>query len=387
MIHDHRSAISLTLLLVLPACSGVDDPFSGGGGGPGDPDAGEPAAHGGSGAARDGGAKGGRAGQRGGSDGGGVTSGTGSGDAGADSDGDDDSDAGMGGTEDPSGGTSSGAGGGSCSRGGSGGCGHAQGGMSGSGGGGGVGCNGAGGCGHAGGGIAGSGMGGSGAGGGGGAGCTGPGGAGSGGCGHGAAGAGGMAGGAGAAGMSGAGGAVALIVGADIFPFSCDHVHPFEVHSVTYESGERVADYTCEWTFDGGGTSQSCAGMHEFPEAGRFGGTVVVRDTATGAIGTKTTLQISVVDPLFITVTAEAPKCGLTISYVTTITGGRGGHTNMLFRPAENVLTEGPWPREGTVEVSAPGTYEVEAVHEEETATGPICMANATTKVVVNACP
>jgi hypothetical protein len=335
---------------------------------------------GGSGAARDGGATGGRSGHRGGTGGDGATSGTDSGEGGDGSDGDDgddgddDSDAGVGGTAAPSGGTSSGAGSGSCNRAGKGGCGHAGSGMSGSGGGGGVSCSGAGGCGHA-----GRGMGGS---------AAGASRAGSGGCDPGGAGAGGMPGGAGgSAGLGGAGGGLALVVNADIFPFSCDHSHPFEVHRVAYESGALVTNYTCEWTFDGGGTSQSCAGTHEFPAAGRYGGTVVVRDTSTGAIGTKTTPKIPVVDPLSMTITAEAPNCGLTISYVTTIAGGRGGHTNILFSPFENVLTQGPWPRSGTVEVSASGTYEVGAVHEEETATGPICEATATTQVIVSPCP
>jgi hypothetical protein len=224
----------------------------------------------------------------------------------------------------------------------------------------------------------------------GGVGCSGPGGAGSGGCGHGNGGAGMSGGGAGGTpggGSGGTGGAPSLIVDAMVYPFSCDHFHPFEVHRVVYESGAPVANYTCEWTFDGGGTSQSCAGTHEFPGPGFQGGTVVVRDTDTGATATISTPKILVVDPISLSIVAEAPKCGLSISYATTKTGGRtGGHTGILFAPFENIVTPGPWPPSGTVEVSAPGTYQVRVLREEET-NGPICTADATTKVTVKACP
>jgi hypothetical protein len=368
MILDNRSVMVFTLLFALPACGATDDPFSERRNGVGDADAGEQAAHGGSRAGHDGGTKAGRSGHRGGSDGDDGTSGVGPGEGGGGSDGDDDPDDGMGGAGDPSGGTSSGATGGSCGRAGSGGCGHGVGGAGTAGGG----TGGGGGCGHA----------GSGMGGGGGVGCSGPGG---GGCGHGNGGA-GMAG-SGAGGNGGSSGAPSLIVNAMVYPFSCDHFHPFEVHRVVYESGTPVAAYTCEWTFDGGGSSPSCAGTHEFPGPGFQGGMVTVRDTSTGATATVTTPKILVVDPISLSVTAEAPKCGLSISYVTTKTGGRtGGHTGVLFSPFENVITPGPWPPSGTVEVSAPGTYEVRVLREEET-NGPICGAEARATVVVTPCP
>lgn len=109
-----------------------------------------------------------------------------------------------------------------------------------------------------------------------------------------------------------------------------------------------------------------CEGTYTFASAGFHSASVVIRDASTGAVTTAQTPDIPVVDPLSVSMTAEAADCGLVISYQTTITGGSGGHTLIRVEPTENVVTLGRLPRSGTVEVSAPGSYTLRAFHSSD---------------------
>jgi hypothetical protein len=171
---------------------------------------------------------------------------------------------------------------------------------------------------------------------------------------------------------------------------SCDRGLSFEVIDVRTAAGEPISylDYECLWTFDDGETSTACGGMHTWAVAGEHTATVRVRQLSTGGVGEDAAGPTRVFDPLQVLVEARAPDCGLRFEYVATRVGGRGsGFLGGSVTPWETVLTPGPYPASGSIEVSAPGTYVVTFTAEDEHPVGPICTATGSTEVTVRACP
>lgn len=172
---------------------------------------------------------------------------------------------------------------------------------------------------------------------------------------------------------------------------SCDRGLNYEVIDVRTPAGEPISylDYECLWTFDDGETSTACAGQHPWAVAGEHTATVRVRQRSTGGVGEDTPRPTRVFDPLQVVVEARAPDCGLRFEYMATRVGGRdlgflGGGS---ISPWETVVTPGPYPASGAIEVSAPGTYVVTFAAEDEHPVGPICTATGSAEVTVRACP
>jgi hypothetical protein len=177
-----------------------------------------------------------------------------------------------------------------------------------------------------------------------------------------------------------------LTAHAQILAISCDDrsVH-YEVLNAEVD-GEPVSNPGCKWTFADGSTASGCVGTHVVSFSGVQNATVVVTDPDSGAQSTITSGSTNVRDSAMLVLTAEAPECGLSFSYETTLTGG-GGHLEwgVSITPFENVITPRPWPRSGTIDVSAPGTYEITVELEEERQV-PICLTRVSTQVTVTQC-
>ncbi|HEY6557568.1 MAG TPA: hypothetical protein VI072_09855 [Polyangiaceae bacterium] len=184
--------------------------------------------------------------------------------------------------------------------------------------------------------------------------------------------------------------APAIQVSAVLEMTSCDRSLSYEVIDVQTPAGEPISylDYECLWTFDDGETSTACAGKHAWAVAGEHTATVRVRQRSTGGVGEDTPRPTRVFDPLQVVVEARAPDCGLSFEYVATRVGGRDlGFLGGSVTPWETVLTPGPYPASGAIEVSAPGTYLVTFMAEDEHPVGPICSATGSAEVTVRACP
>ena len=143
------------------------------------------------------------------------------------------------------------------------------------------------------------------------------------------------------------------------------------------------------------------AKRHEFSSTGYHSGHVVITRIETGASVSITTHPILVFDAMVVEVVAEAPECGLSFQYTATRTGGKEGSWDWdaTIEPAQNLLTPPCDPdnelscpdgvvdqrylRSETIEVSAPGTYTL-TVNADD---GDICWKEASTQVVVRACP
>lgn len=203
---------------------------------------------------------------------------------------------------------------------------------------------------------------------------------------------GGADGAAGCTGFAGCGGddaTSAIHAVAWLQPDSCDRSVAYEVRDVRDEHGMPVTDYTCEWTFSDGGVANTCAGNKSFggmvPDT--HYGTVVVRDSATGATTTASSEVVQVIEPqtLEILATSFDP---MRFEYDIDRQGGCGGTHTLEIQPAENILTPGPWSiHSQTLEVAAPGvytlTYTVEGCAESYART---CVWSETAQVTVAEC-
>jgi uncharacterized protein CbrC (UPF0167 family) len=180
---------------------------------------------------------------------------------------------------------------------------------------------------------------------------------------------------------------VSISAQAALDPQSCDRTLGYAVSNVIYGTGEAVAQYDCEWSFDDGGTASGCAGSHTFASSGFHGASVIVTDASSGANTVASTPEVPVYDALAIDVVAVAPSCGLVFDLTTTKTGGFGG--GMYFvavEPWQDVVTPDPLPASGTIEVASAGTYSI-TVYREEEANNALCTATATADVTVTECP
>jgi hypothetical protein len=172
-------------------------------------------------------------------------------------------------------------------------------------------------------------------------------------------------------------------------PDSCERLVAYEVRDVRDERGMPVTDYTCEWTFTDGAVSNSCAGNREFGELPRtHSGTVVVRDSATGATTTATTELVKMIEPQGIEIFTSSYE-PMQFEYEIDRQYGCGAvHTSLDIQPAENILTPGPWSiHSQRLQVSTPGvytiTYTVEGCAPEYART---CVTTETARVTVAEC-
>jgi hypothetical protein len=168
-------------------------------------------------------------------------------------------------------------------------------------------------------------------------------------------------------------------------PDSCERSVAFEVRDVRDENGIPVTDYTCEWTFTDGAVSNACAGSREFGDLPQHHyGTVVVRDSATGATTTATTELVKVIEPQALEIFAFSYE-PMQFEYEIDRQYGCGGVHTLDIQPAENILTPGPWSiHSQTLQVSTRGvytiTYTVEGCAPEYART---CVTTETAQVAV----
>jgi hypothetical protein len=161
------------------------------------------------------------------------------------------------------------------------------------------------------------------------------------------------------------------------------------VRDVRYADGTPVTDYTCEWTFGGGGTPlETCAGTTIQGWGDTLQGAVVVRDSATGATTTATTDTTLQIEPQGLEVWAFADNC-MEFSYEVDRQNGCGGAHTIDIQPAENILTPGPWSiHSGILQVSKPGvytvTYTVEGCAPQYSRT---CVTTDVARIAVEECP
>jgi hypothetical protein len=187
---------------------------------------------------------------------------------------------------------------------------------------------------------------------------------------------------------SGGDGAPGIHAVAWLQPDSCDRVSAYEVRDVRDENGIPVTDYTCEWTFTDGAVSNTCAGSREFGELPqRHSGTVVVRDSATGATATATTDVVRMIEPQALEIFAFSSE-PMQLEYEIDRQYGCGGIHTLDIQPAENILTPGPWSiHSQTLQVSTPGvytlTYTVEGCAPDYART---CVTTETAQVTVAEC-
>jgi hypothetical protein len=174
-----------------------------------------------------------------------------------------------------------------------------------------------------------------------------------------------------------------------IQPDSCERSVPYEVRDVRDQDGAPVTDYTCEWTFSDGAVVDTCAGSRIFGELPRsHDGTVVVRDSVTGATTTATSDYVTMIEPQGIEIFATSYEC-MRFTYDIDRQYGCGGTHVFDIQPAENIVTPGPWSREAqTLEISTPGvytlSYTIEGCAPQYART---CITNHTVRVTVEACP
>jgi hypothetical protein len=121
---------------------------------------------------------------------------------------------------------------------------------------------------------------------------------------------------------------------------------------------------------------------------GTFHGTVVVRDTVTGATTTATSEAVRVIEPQALEIIALPEGC-LQFSYDIDRQYGCGGTHTLDIQPAENILTPGPWSTSSqTLQVAAPGVYTVTYTVEGCAASyARTCLTSTTASVPVVDCP
>jgi hypothetical protein len=149
-----------------------------------------------------------------------------------------------------------------------------------------------------------------------------------------------------------------------------------------YEADARYADtdeidivprFSCQWTFDDGTTSTSCAGEHTFAEGGWHDFVLVVTDLDTGE--TDEVVQRRYVYPP-IEANLDVTTGDRTITWNATVNVSAEVH--VFVEPSELLDTDDPFyhlNRNYTVGVLRDGTYTVRMTVEDERTVGPICSA------------
>jgi hypothetical protein len=172
-------------------------------------------------------------------------------------------------------------------------------------------------------------------------------------------------------------------------PDSCERFVAYEVRDVRDQDGKTVTDYTCEWTFSDGVVVNTCAGTKGFGDLpGTVNGTVVVRNSASGATTATASEAVRVIEPQGLEIFALPEGC-MQFSYDIDRQYGCGGTHILDIQPAENILTPGPWSTSSqTLQVAAPGVYTVSYTVEGCAASyARTCVTSTTASVSVAECP
>jgi hypothetical protein len=166
---------------------------------------------------------------------------------------------------------------------------------------------------------------------------------------------------------------------------SCDAaVADFEVDVLYADDRSLVPNRACTMTFDDGTVYDQCIGSHTFADGGFHDYLLEVRDLDSGATE-RTEGRRYIEYPLLVTFEAQAPACGLEVSYAGTV--NVSAFSIAHISPAENVVGDAfSNSRDGSFQVTQPGTYTVTFSVEDERAI-PICEAQITREVTVTACP
>lgn len=176
-----------------------------------------------------------------------------------------------------------------------------------------------------------------------------------------------------------------LQVGAGFYSPSCDFADMQYEALVQYGDGTFPGEgVECSWTFDDGGTSSTCAGVHRFEEGGVHGVVLVVRDRATGETATWEG-QGFVYPALTAELAITPPECGLTFSFASEVS--TTAFQRVSIAPPENVVGDPfVFGGSGSFTVTAPGTYQVTLYVEDERTSGPICELEVTRPVTLVEC-
>jgi hypothetical protein len=166
---------------------------------------------------------------------------------------------------------------------------------------------------------------------------------------------------------------------------SCDAaVADFEIEVMYADDRSLVPNRACTISFDDGAVYESCAGSHTFAEGDFHDYVLEVRDLDSGAVE-RTEGRRSITPPLLVTFEAQAPACGLEVSYAGTVNVSAFGIVRIS--PSENVVGDAfTNARNGSFQVTQPGTYEVSFYVEDERSI-PICEETIVREVTVTACP
>jgi hypothetical protein len=166
----------------------------------------------------------------------------------------------------------------------------------------------------------------------------------------------------------------------------CDRASlSFEAVVNFHDDMSPVPGLQCHFWFDDGFESFDCAGIHEFATAGVHYVRMAVTDPTYGA--SLVVEREAVVYPAqTVELTAQAPACGLELSWSSVISNQSETHTTIS--PEHLVVGGGlGFGGAGTAQVTAPGTYTITVLAEDERQAGPVCQATATKTVEVVACP
>jgi hypothetical protein len=165
----------------------------------------------------------------------------------------------------------------------------------------------------------------------------------------------------------------------------CELFTFLEVREVRYADGSPVAHYSCQWTFSDGGAASTCNGSRTYASPGYYSAWVKVTDLSSGASTTNPFTDVKVSGAHIVDVVASAPACGLTFSYATSNPYEKpGDQYDVTIQPLDKVLTPTPWGKNGTIEVSVPGTYTVHVYKEASSAL--LCADSDKAEVTVQAC-
>lgn len=179
----------------------------------------------------------------------------------------------------------------------------------------------------------------------------------------------------------------ALRVSADFSHPDCDRrLLAFEMFRAVRPDNTEVATPQCSWSFDDGQTSSACAGDVVFARAGVHGFHVRVTDPETSLTGELRGDTI-VYEPLAVEVRAELLECKLSFALTTAV--NQPAFSVAEIRPGDRIVGDplifGPVTNH-VVDVTSPGTFEIEYFAQVERTTGPICSARETILVDVPSC-
>lgn len=152
-----------------------------------------------------------------------------------------------------------------------------------------------------------------------------------------------------------------LSVGYEQVPESCVDHSVFFMPFISYSDGSSTANVVCQYQFPDGTTYDGCATTHSIPDLGAV--ILTAHDTVTGATAT---YQDIIEGPATLTASVTLTTAADTLTWhADTLYGNnQAGDVSISISPAANVIVDDPNvfdQRDGTVHVTADGTYTVTA--------------------------